>query len=74
MTVEQIISELKDNIKINVSEEFEEGFFDSLEIMALVENLEENFNCSIKGSDIIPENFLSIETIKTMVIHNGGVI
>lgn len=73
MTVCELICEIKENAEIDWTKNFiEEGVFDSLEIMMLVEKLEECFQCSIKGTEIVPENFASLETIEDMVVRNGG--
>lgn len=75
MTVEEIICDIKENQEIEWDKDFiEEGIFDSLEIMMMVEKLEKAYGCSIKGAEIIPENFASIEAIQEMVIRNGGQI
>lgn len=75
MTIKEIICEIKENEEIEWDKDFiEEGVFDSLEIMMMVEKLEQSYGCSIKGTEIIPENFASIETIQEMVVRNGGQI
>ena len=75
MTVRELIRDIKENAEIDWTKNFiDEGFFDSLEIMMLVEKLEENFHCSIKGTEIVPENFASITAIENMVVRNGGKI
>ncbi len=75
MTIQEIIQEIKENRNIDWTKNFvEEGIFDSLEIMALVERLEENFECSIERTEIVPENFVSINAIENMIIRNGGVL
>lgn len=73
MTVKEIIKQVKENDTIDWTKDFiEEGVFDSLEIMSIVEKLEEEFSCEIKGTEIIPENFVSVEAITAMVKRNGG--
>ncbi len=75
MTIQEIIQEIKENKNIDWTKDFvEEGIFDSLDIMTLVERLEENFGCSIERTEIVPENFVSINAIENMVIRNGGVL
>lgn len=41
----------------------EEGMLDSFDIVSLVDSLDEKYNISISGLDIIPENFSSVEAI-----------
>lgn len=75
MTIKEIICEIKENEEIARDRDFiEEGVFDSLEIMMMVERLEQSYGCSIKGTEIVPENFASIEAIQEMVVRNGGQI
>lgn len=75
MTIQEIIQEIKENKNMDWTKDFvEEGIFDSLDIMTLVERLEENFGCSIERTEIVPENFVSINAIENMVIRNGGVL
>lgn len=75
MTIKEIICEIKENEEIEWDKDFiEENVFDSLEIMMMVERLEQSYGCSIKGAEITPENFASIEAIREMVVRNGGQI
>ena len=75
MTIKEIICEIKENEEIAWDRDFiEEGVFDSLEIMMMVERLEQSYGCSIKGTEIVPENFASIAAIQEMVVRNGGQI
>jgi acyl carrier protein len=49
----------------------EEGMLDSFDIVSLVTSLDERFNISIDGMDILPENFASIDSIVNLLINNG---
>lgn len=52
------------------SEDFiEDGWLDSMEIVELVSELEDIFDIEFRGGDIIPENFVSLETI-TQLLEN----
>lgn len=44
-----------------------EGYLDSFDIVSLVSALDEEFNISIDGTDIIPENFETIDSIILLV-------
>ena len=44
-----------------------EGYLDSFDIVSLVSALDEEFNISIDGTDIIPENFETIDSIISLV-------
>ena len=45
----------------------EEGMLDSFDLVGLVTELEEIFGVSIAGTDIVPENFSSVERIENLV-------
>ena len=44
-----------------------EGYLDSFDIVSLVSAIDEEFNISIDGTDIIPENFQTIDSIILLV-------
>ena len=44
-----------------------EGYLDSFDIVSLVAALDEEFNISIDGTDIVPENFNTIDSILSLV-------
>ena len=48
----------------------EEGLLDSLGIVSLVVSLDEEFGVSIGLEDVLPENFLNIESISQLLIKN----
>lgn len=50
----------------------EDGYLDSFDLVTLVSELDQTFDISIDGLDIIPENFMSLETIAGVVKKNGG--
>ena len=52
----------------------EDGYLDSFDLVTLVAELDETFNISIDGLDIVPENFMSVETIAEVVKKNGGTL
>lgn len=75
MTIYEIIKDIKNTEEIDFNTDFiESKLFDSLEIMTLVENLEKQYGCKIKGIDILPQNFANVETIHELVIKSGGSI
>ena len=45
----------------------EEGMLDSFDLVVLVNNLDETFEISIDGTDILPENFYNVETISNLL-------
>jgi len=49
----------------------EGGMLDSFDIVSLVTALDEQFGISIDGMDILPENFVSVDSIVKLLIRNG---
>lgn len=45
----------------------EEGMLDSFDVVNLVDELENNFDIVIDGTDILPENLCSIESIVKLI-------
>ena len=50
---------------------FDEGMLDSFDIVNLVSELEATFGISIPGTDILPENFSSVENISNLLKKLG---
>ncbi len=50
----------------------EEGMLDSFDIVNLVSELDSTFGISIDGVDILPENFATVDAIKSLVVKNGA--
>lgn len=48
----------------------EDGVLDSFDIISLVAELDKEFKISIDGTDILPENFISLDSIKKLLIKN----
>lgn len=44
-----------------------EGMIDSFDLIALVSDLEQQYNITIDGVDVIPENFETIEAIEQLI-------
>jgi acyl carrier protein len=45
----------------------EDGLLDSFDVVALVTELEQQFDISVDGEDILPENFQSVDSIEQLV-------
>ena len=68
MDILSVLKNLKDDVDFESSKDFiEDGLLDSFEIVNLVGELEDAFGIEIGGRDIVPENFVSIETIEELV-------
>lgn len=69
----EILKGIRPEFDFSTSEDFiEDGYLDSFDLITLVSELDEVFGISIDGLDIIPENFMSAETIARVVRNNGG--
>ena len=51
---------------------FKEGYFDSMGFVVLITYLEENFGIKTTDSDLIEENFESINAITDFIIRKNG--
>ena len=49
----------------------EQGMLDSFDIVSLVVALDKEFNISIDGMDILPENFSSVDKIAELLVKKG---
>lgn len=49
-----------------------QGMLDSFDLITLVTELDESFGISIDGTDVLPENFESVETIEALIKKNGA--
>ena len=64
----KILSEISSEFDFSINSNFiEEGMLDSFDIITLVTMLDEEFNISIEGTQIIPENFSSVDSICTLL-------
>jgi len=45
----------------------EDGLLDSLDMVVIISEIEEQFKVKIDGTDIIPENFCSLEAIVRLI-------
>jgi acyl carrier protein len=70
-----ILKELRPDAEFENSNDFvEEYLLDSFDIMSLTAALEEKYGVKIPVTEIIPENFKSIDAITVMVRNCGGKI
>lgn len=51
----------------DVQDFFEEGMLDSFDLVTLVATLDKEFKISIKGTDIVPENFCNVNAIAELL-------
>lgn len=50
-----------------------QAMLDSFDLITLVTELDDSFSISIDGTDILPENFETLEAIETLIRKNGAV-
>lgn len=69
----KILNELRPEFSFSEDLNFvEEGMIDSFDLVTLVTILDETYNISISGIDILPENFSSLDNIIALIKKNGG--
>ena len=69
----EILQGIRPEFDFNSSEDFiEDGYLDSFDLVSLVSELDDTFDISIDGLDIIPENFKSMDKITNEVKKHGG--
>ena len=63
-----ILEDIRPEFNFRESEDFiEDGMLDSFDLVRLVAELDEEYNISIDGEDIIPKNFSSVENIVNLI-------
>jgi acyl carrier protein len=68
----EILTEIRPEFDFTGSEDFiEEGLLDSFDVVTLVSDIEKNYDISIEGVDILPENFRNAAAIKTLLQRYG---
>ena len=72
-SVIEILKEIRPEFDFTATSDFiADGMLDSFDVVTLVAALDKNFNISIQGTDIVPENFKNLETINAL-LHKSGV-
>lgn len=68
----KILSEIRPEFDFSEDVNFiDAGMLDSFDIVNLVTSLDEAFNISIDGMDIIPDNFSGVDKIVELLIRKG---
>lgn len=63
-----ILSDIRPDNDFSEDVDFiEEGFLDSFDMVSLVDSLETEFNVCIEGTEILPENFSSLNAIQQLI-------
>lgn len=68
----KILNEIRPEFDFNETQNFiDQGMLDSFDIVTLVATIDEEFDISIDGLDIIPQNFSSVDSIINVLSKNG---
>lgn len=72
-SIVEILKEIRPEFDFAASSDFiSDGMLDSFDMVTLVAALDKNFGISIPGVDIVPENFMNIQTIETLLRKSGA--
>ena len=64
----EILAELRPEFDFENSSDFiEDGLLDSFDIASLISVIEERYSVKVDGRDIVPENFLSVDAIISLI-------
>lgn len=67
-----ILKELRPEVDFTTSEDYiEDGMLDSFDVVSLVSMMDKEYGISIKGREIVPENFSSLAKIQALVQKYG---
>jgi acyl carrier protein len=68
----KILNEIRPEFDFSGDVNFiEQGMLDSFDIVSLVVALDNEFNISIDGMDILPENFSRVDSIAGLLLKKG---
>lgn len=68
-----MLEELKPEQDFTASTDFiEDGMLDSFDIISLISMLEEEYDIIVDGMDVVPENFVSVDSILELIKKSGG--
>lgn len=67
-TIKKILEDMHPEFDyVNSANFIEDGYLDSFDIVSLISELEDTFSISIDGMQIIPENFITFDSIMALV-------
>jgi acyl carrier protein len=70
-----ILEDLRPEFDFRTSENFvDDGYLDSFDIISIISIIEETYNITVDGLDILPENFETVEAIANLIKKSGGKI
>lgn len=66
--ITEVLASVRPEFDFSESDDFiEDGMLDSFDLVNLIACLDDEFNISIDGTDIVPENFKNLETITQLL-------
>lgn len=66
------LQELRPEFDFMTSEDYiEDGMLDSFDVVSLVSMMDKEYGISIKGREIVPENFSNLDKIQALVKRYG---
>lgn len=69
----ELLKEVRPEVDFEKSDDYlEDGSLDSFDVMSLVELLEDTFDITIDGRDIVEENFKNAQAIRKLVEKYEG--
>ena len=70
--LQSILNGIRPEFDFSTSDDFiGDGMLDSLDVVTLVSALDEAFGISIRGVEILPENFRNLEAIRQLLLRHG---
>jgi len=73
--LEEMLKEIRPEEDFSASTDFiGDGLLDSFDLLMLVSALDRRYGISIAGTDILPENFRNLGTIRALLRRSGGVL
>ena len=70
-----ILKEIRPEFDFTASNDFmADGMLDSFDMVTLVAALDKNYGISIEGTDILPEYFQNLQTIKALLRKSGATL
>lgn len=74
-TIVEILKDIRPECDWENTDDFiANGMLDSFDIIVLVSELESAYPVTVDGSDILAENFSSLESIADLVRKSGGIV
>ena len=67
-----LLKEIRPEFDFTESRDFmSDGYLDSFDLVTLVASMDKEYGIKIKGVDVVPENFSSLETIRGLAQKYG---